>query len=186
MAKTAERVLKGGCKRGAFVVIDVVTGEVLVMASRPTFDLNTFVPNISEKDFKALQEDPTEPLFGRAFQSAYPPASAYKPIVALAALNMGAVTENSTIYCPAAITIDRVTLKNWTKIPEGSIDVKRAIARSCNTWFYQVGMDIGPTSFLNLSRRLGFGERTGLPLVGETPGLVPSDEWMLKNEKRRI
>ncbi len=184
--KTAERVLKSGCKRGAFVVIDVVTGEVLVMASRPTFDLNSFVPNISEKDFKALQADPTEPLFGRAFQSAYPPASAYKPVVALAALNMGAVTENSTIYCPAAITIDRVTLRNWTKIPEGSIDVKRALARSCNTWFYQVGMDIGPSAFLNLSRRLGFGERTGLPLVGESPGLVPSDEWMLKNEKRRI
>jgi penicillin-binding protein 2 len=184
--KTAERVLKGGCKRGAFVVIDVVTGEVLVMASRPTFDLNAFVPSISEKDFKALQADPTEPLFGRAFQSAYPPASAYKPVVALAALNMGAVTENSTIYCPAAITIDRVTLKNWTKTPEGSIDVKRALARSCNTWFYQVGIDIGPSTFLNLSRRLGFGERTGLPLVGESPGLVPSDEWMMKNEKRRI
>jgi penicillin-binding protein 2 len=96
------------------------------------------------------------------------------------------VTEDSTIYCPAAITIGSVTLKNWTKIPEGSIDVKRALARSCNTWFYQVGIDVGPSAFLNLSRRLGFGERTALPLMGETPGLVPSDEWMLKNEKRRI
>lgn len=184
--KLAEKTLRKGCKRGAFVVIDVVTGEVLVMASRPSFDLNAFIPGINEQDFKALEADPGQPLFGRAFQSAYPPASAYKPIVALAALNNGTVTENSTLYCPAAITIGRTTFKNWSKTPEGSIDVKRALARSCNTWFYQVGIDVGPASFLNLSRRLGFGERTGLPLIGESPGLVPSDEWMLKNEKRRI
>lgn len=184
--KLAEKTLENGCRRGAFVVIDVVTGEVLVMASRPSFDLNLFVPGINETDFKALEADPSQPLFGRAFQSAYPPASAYKPIVALAALNNGTVTENSTIYCPAAITIGRTVFNNWSRSAEGSINVKRAIARSCNTWFYQVGIDVGPSSFLNLSRRLGFGERSGLPLIGETPGLVPSDEWMLKNEKRRI
>ncbi len=182
----AEKTLRNGCRRGAFVVIDVVTGEVLVMASRPSFDLNLFVPGINEKDFEALNTDASQPLFGRAFQSAYPPASAYKPVVALAALNNGTVTENSTIYCPASITIGRTVMRNWTKTPEGSINVKRALARSTNTWFYQVGIDVGPSSFLNLSRRLGFGERTGLPLIGETPGLVPSDEWMLKNEKRRI
>lgn len=182
----AEKTLRNGCRRGAFVVIDVVTGEVLVMASRPSFDLNSFIPGINETDFKALEADPSTPLYGRAFQSAYPPASSYKPIVALAALNNGVVTENSTIYCPAAITIGRTVFNNWSKTPEGSINVKRALARSCNTWFYQVGIDVGPAAFLNLSRRLGFGERTGLPLIGETPGLVPSDDWMLKHEKRRI
>lgn len=184
--KLAETTLRNGCSRGAFVVLDVVTGEVLVMASRPSFDLNSFIPGINEKDFEALNTDPAQPLFGRAFQSAYPPASSYKPVVALAALNNGKVTENSTIYCPAAITIGRTVFNNWTKTPEGSINVKRALARSCNTWFYQVGIDVGPAAFLNLSRRLGFGERSGLPLIGETPGLVPSDEWMLKYEKRRI
>ncbi|MGL4400445.1 MAG: penicillin-binding protein 2 [Luteolibacter sp.] len=184
--KLAEETLRKGCRRGAFVVIDVVTGEVLVMASRPSFDLNHFIPGINEVDFKALEEDPSQPLFGRAFQSAYPPASAYKPIVALAALNNGTVTATSEIYCPAAISIGRTVFNNWSKTPEGSINVKRAIARSCNTWFYQVGIDVGPSAFLNLSRRLGFGERTGLPLIGESPGLVPNDEWMMKNEKRRI
>ena len=182
----AEKTLREGCQRGAFVVIDVITGEVLVMASRPSFDLNRFIPGISDAEFKALNEDPATPLFGRAFQSAYPPASSYKPIVALAALNNGVVTEESTIDCPAAIAIGNHVFNNWTKTPEGSIDVKRAIARSCNTWFYQVGISVGPAAFLNLSRRLGFGERSGLPLIGENPGLVPNDEWMLKNEKRRI
>lgn len=182
----AEKVLKAGCQRGAFVVVDVVTGEVLVMASRPSFDLNRFIPGIGEEDFKALQEDPGRPLFGRAFQSAYPPASAYKPVVALAALNNGVVTEYSKVNSPASIRIGNHTFRNWTTVPEGSIDVKRAIARSCNTWFYRVGIDTGPTAFLSLSRRLGMGERSGLPLIGETPGLVPTNEWMLANEKRRI
>ncbi len=182
----AEKTLRAGCKRGAFVVLDVVTGEVLVMASRPSFDLNSFIPGISEKDFKALNEDPSTPLYGRAFQSVYPPASSFKPVVALAALNNGTVTENSEIYCPAALNVGNTVMKNWSKTPEGSINVKRALARSCNTWFYQVGIDIGPSAFLNLSRSLGFGEKTGLPLIGESPGLVPNDDWMLRNEKRRI
>ncbi|WP_386820236.1 penicillin-binding protein 2 [Luteolibacter algae] len=182
----AEKVLRKGCERGAFVVIDVVTGEVLVMASRPSFDLNRFIPGISTKDFKALQDDPGNPLFGRAFQSAYPPASSYKPVVALAALNQGVVTEFSEVYSPASIRIGNHTFKNWSKIPEGPINVKRALARSCNTWFYRVGIDTGPSVFLNLSRKLGLGEKSGLPLIGETPGLVPSNDWMLKNEGRRI
>ena len=184
--RLAEKTLRNGCRRGAFVVIDVVTGEVLVMASRPSFDLNKFIPGINEAEFKALNEDPSTPLYGRAFQSVYPPASSFKPVVALAALNRGTVTENSEIYCPAAISVGRTVMNNWSKIPEGSINVKRALARSCNTWFYQVGIDIGPTTFLNLARRLGYGQTSGLPLVGESMGLVPNDEWMLKNERRRI
>lgn len=182
----AEQTLREGCKRGAFVVIDVVTGEVLVMASRPSFDLNHFIPGINEAEFKQLNEDPAAPLYGRAFQSVYPPASSFKPIIALAALNNGTVTETSEIYCPVAISVGNTVMHNWNKNPEGSINVKRALARSCNTWFYQVGIDVGPAAFLNLSRRLGYGERSGLPLIGENPGLVPSDEWMRKNEKRRI
>ena len=184
--KLAESVLKKGCERGAFVVIDVVTGEVLVMASRPSFDLNRFIPGIGEEDFRALQDEPGTPLFGRAFQSSYPPASAYKPVVALAALNAGVVTERSTVYSPASIQIENHTFRNWSKTPEGDIDVRRALARSCNTWFYQVGIDTGPDVFLSLSRRLGMGEKSGLPLIGETAGLVPSDEWMMKKEHRRI
>lgn len=182
----AEKTLRNGCRRGAFVVLDVVTGEVLVMASRPSFDLNIFIPGISETELNALETDPSAPIYGRAFQSAYPPASSFKPVVALAALNNGTVTETSTIYCPASLTFGRTVMKNWSSTPEGSINVKRALARSCNTWFYQVGIDVGPAAFLNLSRRLGFGERSGLPLIGETPGLVPNDEYMLKMHKRRI
>lgn len=184
--KLAEDVLAKGCERGAFVVIDVVTGEVLVMASRPTFDLNRFIPGVSATEFQALQDDPATPLFGRAFQSSYPPASSYKPVVALAVLDLGIVDKHKLINCPASITVGNHTFKNWTTVPEGEIDVNRAIARSCNTWFYQVGIDTGASVFLGLSNRLGLGEKSGLPLIGETQGLVPTNDWMMKNEGRKI
>lgn len=182
----AEKVLEEHCSRGAFVVIDIETGEVLTMASRPSFDLNDFTPYISNTKYKELRDDPGTPLFGRAFQGAYPPASTFKPVVALAALQNRDISEHTLIRCPPAIRIGKHWFRNWTDVPEGDINVKRAIARSCNTWFYQVGIQTGPTAFLSVARRLGFGTKTGLPLVGETPGLIPTNEWMKKNHGRRM
>ena len=182
----AEQTLSEGCERGAFVVIDCITGEVLVMASWPSFDLNAFVPRISTEAYKALMDDPAAPLYGRAFQSAYPPASTFKPIIAMSALNEGLITADTLVDCPVAITVGDVEFKNWYKDPEGEINVMRAIARSCNTWFYQVAIALSPEPFVELSRRLGFGAKTGLPLIGETPGILPDHDWMIKNEKRPI
>lgn len=182
----AEKVLREGCQRGAFVVIDVATGEVLVLASRPSFDPNAFIPFISGEDYEKLENDPARPLFGRAFQAVYPPASAYKPVVALAALDKGIVTERTLIDCPASITLGRTVMRNHSPRPAGPIDVRRAIATSNNVWFYQVGIEAGANDFLNLSRRLGMGERTGLPLIGEPTGLVPTNEWMRQNHGRRF
>ncbi len=182
----AEKVLADKCRRGAFVLIDVNTGEVLVMASRPSFDLNAFIPGISKTDYDALVNSPSKPLTALAFQGRYPPASSFKPIVALTALDSGEVDENTEIYCPASITIGNHTFHNHNKKSAGSIAVKQAIALSNNPWFYQVGMRLGPNAFLNTARRLGYGERTGLPLIGEDPGLVPTNEYMLRVEKRRF
>ncbi len=184
--KQAERVLRRYCDRGAFVVIDIHTGEVMAMASRPGFDLNDFVPFITTGKYEALKNDPGKPLFARAFQGGYPPASTFKPVVALTALSNGEIHERSLVHCPAKIRIGSTWMNNWTKVPEGDIDVKRAIARSCNPWFYQVGIKTGPTAFLSLARRLGFGSKTGLPLVGETAGLIPNNRWMLKHHKRKL
>lgn len=184
--KQAEKVLKRYCDRGAFVVIDIHTGEVLVMASRPSFDLNDFIPYISTEKYKQLREDPGTPLFARSYQGGYPPASTFKPVVAVTALSNGEIHEWSLVNCPARIRIGNHWFHNWSKSAEGSIDVKRAIARSCNPWFYQVGIRTGPTAFLSVARRLGFGSKTGLPLVGETEGLIPTHEWMRKHHKRRM
>lgn len=184
--KHAESVLRRYCDHGAFVVIDIHSGEVLAMASRPGFDLNDFVPFITTEKYAALRDDPGKPLFARAFQGGYPPASTFKPVVAVTALSNGEVHEHTLIDCPAKIKIGNHWMHNWSKSAEGHIDVKRAIARSCNPWFYQVGIKTGPTAFLSVARRLGFGSKTGLPLVGETPGLIPTNEWMRRHHGRKL
>lgn len=182
----AEKVLASKARRGAFVLIDVNTGEVLVMASRPSFDLNAFIPGISSKAFKELEDDPATPLYGRAFQSAYPPGSCFKPIIALTALNDGTITEDTLIDCPGAITLGNHTFHNHNKRAAGAINVVRALASSNNIWFGKVGMKVGSNAFLNTARRFGFGEKTGLPLIGETSGNIPTNEWMLRVHKRRF
>ncbi|BDS06065.1 penicillin-binding protein 2 [Oceaniferula spumae] len=184
--KQAESVLKKYCERGAFVVIDIHTGEVLAMASRPGFDLNDFIPFITTDQYAKLRDDEGTPLFARAYQGAYPPASTFKPVVAVTALSNGDVRENTLIDCPARIKIGNHWFNNWSKTAEGPINVKRAIARSCNPWFYKVGMKTGPTAFLSVARRLGYGSKTGLPLIGETEGLIPTHEWMKKNHGRKL
>lgn len=184
--KHAEKVLKEKSKRGAFVLIDVNTGEVLVMASRPSFNLNVFVPSISDAELKALDEDPSAPRFGRAFQSKYPPGSCFKPIVAMTALNNGKITEDTLINCPGAITLGNHTFHNHNKKAAGSINVIQALASSNNIWFGKVGMDLGANAFLSTARRFGFGSTTGLDLIGETEGTVPTNEWMMKVHRRNF
>ena len=156
------------------------------MASRPGFDLNDFIPFITTDKYAQLRDDPGKPLFARAYQGAYPPASTFKPIVAVTALSNREVYKNTLIDCPAKIKIGNHWFNNWSKTPEGPINVKRAIARSCNPWFYKVGMQTGPTAFLSVARRLGFGSKTLLPLTGETAGLIPTHEWMRENHGRKL
>jgi penicillin-binding protein 2 len=180
----AEKVLREGSQRSAMVVIDIQTGEILVMASRPSFDLNEFVGGINSARYKELNEDPAAPLFGRAFSAQYPPASTFKSVVALAGLQSEAITENSTIDAPAFIEFPGHKIRNASGRAEGSIAVRFAMARSTNTWFAKLGIEIGPTTFLSMARRCGYGERTGLPLIGEAPGLLPTREWMQQHHKR--
>ena len=184
--KRAEKVLDDHAKRGAMVVIDAVTGEVLAMASNPGFDLNQWIPGISQADYDVLREDPAKPLYARAFQGIYPPASSFKPIVALAALNDQVINNNTTIHCPAFLTYGNHQLWNWSRSAYGDLSVIPAIKWSNNPWFAQVGNRVGSSSFLALARRLGFGSVTGLPLLGEDAGLVPTPEWVRKTYRRPI
>ncbi len=183
----AEKVLKDSCQRGAFVVVDIPTGEVLVLASRPSYDINVWIPRISNEELGVLTEDKSRPMFGRAFQGLYPPASSFKPVVALTALTQKVVEEWTEVDCPEFIEVGAnppTQMWNWTKEPEGLMNVTRALARSNNCWFYLVGIDTGPSSFLSTARRLGYGSRSGLPLFGESSGRVPTNEYVLKNYGR--
>lgn len=184
--KRAEKVLDDYSNRGAFVVIDVATGEVLVLASKPSFDLNLWIPGISNTEYTKLREDQDKPLYARAFQGIYPPASSFKPVVALAALNDSTIDQHTTINCPAFVQYGNHKLWNWSKSPYGQLSVIPAIKWSNNPWFAQVGNKVGSGSFLGLARRLGMGTSTGLPLIGEEPGLIPTAAWVRKRYGRPI
>ncbi len=170
----AEEALQTTVKRGAFVIIEIKTGDILAMASWPMYDPNEFIPYISQETWSALVNDNQNPMFARAFCGIYPPASTYKVPVALAALETETVDEWSEYGCPSSYWIGNRSFKNWNKNGEGSMNVVDALARSCNTWFYQVGMKMGAEQFLSVSRRLGLGEKTGLPIYEEA-GNVPDD-----------
>ncbi len=180
----AERVLREGSKRGAFVVIDIQTGEVLVMASRPTFDLNDFVPYITQEKFDTLSKDPANPLFARAYQGEYPPASTFKPVVTLAAISNGAIRYDQKFNCPDKLKIGQIFMRNHSKGHQGWVGPKRALAKSNNVWFYQAGIETGPQAFLSVARRLGYGSKTGLPLIGEKPGQAPTPDYIMQKMGR--
>ena len=180
----AESVLQSGTRRGALVVIDVRNGDVVAMASKPSYDPNEFIPYITTERYKELSEDPSAPLFARAYQSAYPPASTFKPIVAIAAITNGVITKDSRIDSPYKIKIGSKWFRNHSKGNLGKINLNTALARSANPYFYRLGIMTGPQAFLSVARRLGFGTRTGLPLVGETPGMAPTPEDVFEKNGR--
>lgn len=181
--RDAERILSRGKRRGAMVVLDCVTGEILVMASTPSYDPNLFIPNISQKDYDALRNDPAGPLGARAFQGRYPPASTFKVMTVASALKNRKITEDSVIDCPASIPIGNHVFKNWSKVPPGPANCVRALAMSNNPFMYQMGLRLGAEALMDTARAFGLGERTGLPLPDD-PGLVPTSEYMIRNYKR--
>ncbi len=180
----AERVLADGTRRGALVIIDVRTGEIPAMASRPSYDPNEFIPYISADRYKELAEDPAAPLFARAYQSEYPPASTFKPIVGLAAISNKVIRAGTRIDSPFQIKIGSKWFRNHAEGNLGKITLNTALARSANPYFYRLGIMTGPQTFLSAARRLGYGRKSGLPLFGEKPGMAPTNQWILEKHGR--
>ncbi len=176
LQKIAEAGL--GKRRGAVVAVDVKTGEVLVMASSPSFNPDMFSKPITPELWKSFQEL-DHPLLNRAVRP-YPPASTFKIIMTAAALESGLMNPSSRLRTSAGLRIGgRVfhehNLRGW-----GVIGFERALAVSADTFFYQVGLKVGPEKILDMARKFGFGERTALKLSSESPGLVPSEAWKLR------
>ncbi len=178
--KYAENALTRHTKGGAMVVVEVKTGDILAMASYPLYDPNIFIPGITSANFRALNENARLPLFARAFRGEYPPASTFKVVVAMAALESGEISPKTFYECSNAYAIGNRVFRNWNKNGEGSMNVVNAIKRSCNTWFYQAGLAIGAQPITDMAQRMGFGERTGIPLAAESAGFVPTDNWMMQ------
>lgn len=184
--KACEDALIKSGRRGAVVVIDPNNGEILGMASRPSFDPNAFIPIIRPDIFSKLNDDPSAPLYPRAFRSAYPPGSTFKTFVGLAALQTGLITPETKISCPGGLQVGNFYFRNHRSGHSGNLTLAQALAQSCNTWFYQAALKIGAEPIIEWSDALGLGKRTGIPLRAEARGNIPTDAYMLRVHNRKI
>ena len=173
-------------QKGAVVVLDPKDSSVLAMVSTPSYDNNLFVDGISGDDYRRLLNDPDRPLYSRATQGVYPPASTVKPFIAVAALTEGIVTPSTTIYDPGYWTLPGSTkrFRDWKKTGHGSIDLNKAITESADTYFYQVAYNMGIDRLDDWMHRFGFGEPTGIEIQEEASANMPSRAWKMKRYKR--
>lgn len=180
LQKVAEEAF--GDESGAAVVIDVETGEVLAMASRPTFDPALFSGGISLKEWNALRDDPLKPLQNRAISGQYPPGSTFKLVTAIAALRNGAATAATSVQCSGSITIGKhnQVIRCWKRDGHGSVDLRRAIKESCDVWFYEVGLKLGIEKLAATAVEMGMGQNYDFPLDSVKKGLIPTKEWKKK------
>ncbi len=176
--KVAEEGL--GERAGAVVAMDPNTGEILAIASHPTYDPNLFPRGISPKDWIRLTNDPVHPLYNRAIQSVYPPGSTFKIIVALAGLESGIINPDEKITCKGSIKIGHRIFRCWKKDGHGPVSLHQAIVESCDVYFYTMGERIGWDRIAEYAKKLGYGSLTGILLPDEKPGLIPTVEWKKK------
>ncbi len=174
---------KGG-EGAAAVVSDVKTGEILALASVPTYDDNFFAKPIENSDYQKLINDPGHLLLNRAISATYPPGSTFKLVVSAAGLETGTISKTTKITDTGYIQLGDVIFNNWLWLSnhrtEGDISVVRAIARSNDTFFYRLGQMLGPEKLAQYARSFGLGKKTGIDLPGELPGQVPDSAWKEK------
>ena len=166
-------------KRGSVVAIDPRNGEILALVSAPTFDPNAFAVGMTATEFSALQYDPDQPLFNRAVRGHYPPGSTIKPMLALAALEVGATNLTRRAFCRGYYTLPGSThrYRDWRPEGHGEVDLHDAITESCDVYFYEISREIGINNMHDYLRQFGLGRQTGIDMTGEQSGLVPSMEW---------
>jgi penicillin-binding protein 2 len=170
-------------KVGAIVAMDPRTGEILAMASAPSFDPNYFSPRISGDAWSQLVNDPDRPMQNRAIQNSYSPGSIFKLIMAEAGLEEDLLEDNPAVICRGSAVYYGRTFHCHDKKGHGAIRLEQAIAKSCNVFFYELGRRLGISKIAEHGQSLGLGERTGIDLPGERPGVMPSPEW--KRQARR-
>lgn len=179
--RVAEEAL--GDEAGAAVMIDVHTGEVLAYASTPAPDPDAMARGLDRDAWKALQEDPYDPLLDRPSRGLYPPASTFKAVTAAAAVEAG-VDPDTVVHCPGAWYLGGHRFRCWKRGGHGDVNLTQALEQSCDVWFYEIGTRLGVDRIAAAARALGLGGPTGWELGGERTGLVPSPDWMQKRYGR--
>ena len=176
----AEELLAG--KEGAVVVLDARTGGVLTLASFPTYDPNKFINRFTPEEWLELVKNPDTPLVNRATQGQYSPGSIFKPAMALGALDLGVITDQTTFFCAGAATFYDRVYHCWFEPGHGALTLPEAIRQSCNIYFYNLGMRMKIDDIARYAEDLGLGRKTGLDIAGEKTGLVPSTDWKRRTQ----
>lgn len=167
-------------KRGSVVALDPRNGAVLAMVSRPTFDPNKFTGRISRTDWNEIANDPHKPLMNRAIQAQLAPGSTFKPIMAIAGLETGTIDDETHFHCPGGASFYGHYFACHLKHGHGDIELHRAIAQSCDVFFYNVGNRLGIDRIAQYGELAGIGHKTGIDLPNETQGTMPSSKWKLR------
>jgi penicillin-binding protein 2 len=178
LQKKAESLLRGVA--GAAVAMDPGSGRILALASSPSFDQNYFVDGMSHEQWDSLISNPFRPMENKAIQGEYPPGSTYKIITAIAGLVEGVIDENTEFYCPGHYRYGRRVYRCWKKGGHGRVKIIKAIAESCDVYFYQVGDLLGVDRLAWYARAAGLGSSTGIRLDKEARGLIPTAAWKKK------
>ena len=166
-----------GTRRGALVAMDPKTGEILSFVSKPTFDPNLFVEGIDVENWQALNESLDRPLLNRALRGTYPPGSTYKPFMALAALQTGKRTPTQQIFDPGFFMFGNHRFHDDKEGGHGTVDMYKSIVESCDTYYFMLARDLGVDVIHEQMQQLGFGQLTGIDILGEARGVLPSTEW---------
>ena len=178
LQETAHEALQG--KDGAIVALDVNSGAILAMVSTPAFDPNAFARGITAEEWRALGQDRAHPLNNRAIQGQYPPGSTFKIVLTIAALEENVIDPETPLLCRGSMAFGNRVFRDWKKEGHGAVDLHKGIVQSCDVYFYQLGQRIGIDRMAKYARALGLGEKTGIALDDEKPGLIPDSEWKMK------
>ncbi len=178
LQKIAEGALEG--REGVVVALDARSGGILALASYPTYDPNRFITRFTPSEWRDLMTDPLSPLENRAIRGLYAPGSIFKLVMGMGGLGFGYITPATTVYCSGSTLIYGAVRHCWFAPGHGAMDLSNAIRNSCNIYFYTLGRRMNIDLIALAASRLGLGRKTGIDLIGEKDGLVPSSDWKKK------
>ncbi len=173
-----------GDKNGAMIAMDPRTGEILAMVSRPTFDPNDFAVRISRGEWNKLVNDPDKPLLNKAIQAQLAPGSTFKILMSVAGWQEG-IAQTLNVHCNGGATFYGRRFGCWVKTGHGAVDLTRAIYQSCDVFFYTLAEKLGIDRISKYATAMGLGQKTGIDLPEEASGVMPSEEWKIRNFKQK-
>ncbi|MGP6088192.1 penicillin-binding protein 2 [Antarctobacter jejuensis] len=169
-----------GQESASVVVMDVNNGDLLAIASAPSYDPNKFVRGISVADYGVLRENDHRPLASKTVQDAYPPGSTFKMITALAAMDAGIMSPEDTFWCPGHLEVGGRKFHCWKRVGHGHMNLEASLRESCDVYYYELALKVGIERIAQMARRFGLGQAHDIPMSAVTSGLIPDKSWKLR------